>query len=416
MNSSKDKLAAAGFTRREGLLALIGGVAALSGCGGGGSDAGAAGTASVGSGGTGSFSSGAITGFGSIIVNGVRFDDSQARITDDDGAVHTSADLKLGMVVSVIASTVPTGATATTSATATATTITFGSELRGPIDSITGQTLVVLGQTVSVGANTVFDNGIVGGLAGLSVGQIIEVHGFVDPTTNKILATRIEREATAASLKLQGQVQALNTTAKTFALGTTTISFAGIAAAALPANLANGLLVRVVLAPTPATGTRTALSLTTVARRVEDHGDAELEGTVTAFTSASSFSVNGVAVDASKATFPNGNTALKLGARVEVKGSTTNGVLTATEVKVENENEVEAQEFELHGTLSSLNVTVKSFLVRGVTVSFSGAVRFDNGDVARLSTILGTSATIEVRGTYNAATNTVTATRIKFES
>jgi hypothetical protein len=324
--------------------------------------------------------------------------------------VHNSADLKLGMVVSVVASGV------TTAATATASSITFGSELRGPIDSIAGQTLVVLGQTVDVGANTVFDNGITGGLAGLGVGQIIEVHGFVDPATNTILATRIEREATAASLKLQGQVQALNTTAKTFTLGTTTISYAGIADAALPANLANGLLVRVVLAATPATGTRTALSVRTVERRVEDHDEAELEGTVTAFTSTASFSVNGVAVDASKAAFPNGNSALKLGARVEVKGSTTNGVLMATEVKVENENEVENQEFELHGTVSSLNVTIKSFLVRGVTITFAGAVRFDNGDAAKLSTILGTSATLEVRGTYNAATNTVTATRIKFES
>jgi len=407
MNPSKNNLESAGFTRRQGLLALVGAVAAVSGCGGGGGDGG---VASVGSGGTGSFSSGAITGFGSIIVNGVRFDDSQARVTDDDGVVHDAGDLKLGMVVSVVASTV------TASATATATSITFGRELRGAIESITGQTLVVLGQTVSVGPNTVFDNGIVGGLTGLSVGQIIEVHGFVDPATNKILATRIEREATAATLKLQGQIQALNTTAKTFTIGTVTVSYAGIAAAALPANLANGLLVRVVLSPTPATGTRTALSLRTVARQVEDHGDAELEGTVTAFTSTSAFSINGVAVDASKATFPNGNTALKLGARVEAKGSTVNGVLVASEVKVENETEVENQEFELHGTVSSLNVTVKSFLVRGVTVSFAGAVRFDNGDATRLAAILGSSATIEVRGTYNAATNTVTATRIKFES
>jgi hypothetical protein len=407
MNASKDKLESAGFTRRQGLLALIGGVAALSACGGGG---GGAGTASVGSGGTGSFSSGAITGFGSIIVNGVRFDDSQARVTDDDGVLHDAGDLKLGMVVSIVASGV------STTSTASASSITFGSELRGPIDSISGQTLVVLGQKVSVGANTVFDAGIVGGLAGLSVGKIIEVHGFVDPATNTILATRIESDATAATLKLQGQVQAQNLIAKTFTLGTVTISYAGIPDAALPANLANGLLVRVVLAPTPTTGTRTALSVRAVARRVEDHDQAELEGTVTAFTSTSSFSVNGVAVDASKAAFPNGSTALQLGARVEVKGRTTNGVLLATEVKLEDENEVEHGEFELHGTISNLDVTLKKFLLRGVTVTFAGTVRFDNGDATRLSSILGTTATIEVKGTYDASTNTVTATRISFES
>ena len=410
MNSSKNQLAAAGFTRREGLLALIGGVATLSGCGGGGS---AAGTASVGSGGTGSFSSGAITGFGSIIVNGVRFDDSQARITDDDGVVHNSGDLKLGMVVSIVGSGITTAATGSS---ASATSITFSSELRGPIDSIAGQTLVVLGQTVRVTASTVFESEIAGGLAGLSVGQIVEVHGFVDPATNQVLATRIEREATAASFKLQGQVQALNTSAKTFALGTLTISYAGIAAAAVPANLANGLLVQVTLALSPATGTRTALSVRTVARQVEDHDEAELEGTVTAFTSTASFSVNGVAVDASKATFPNGSAGLKLGARVEVKGSTTNGVLVATQVKVENETEVENQEFELHGSVSNLNTTAKTFVVRGVTVSFAGTVRFDNGDASKLAVVNGTSAIVEVRGTNNAATNSVTATRITFDN
>jgi hypothetical protein len=43
-------------------------------------------------------------------------------------------------------------------------------------------------------------------------------------------------------------------------------------------------------------------------------------------------------------------------------------------------------------------------------------VRFDNGDATRLSSILGTTVTIEVKGTYDATTNTVTATRISFES
>jgi hypothetical protein len=413
MNPSKSKLDSAGFTRREGLLAMVGAVAALSGCGGGGDAGGIASVASVGSGGTGSFSSGAITGFGSIIVNGVRFDDSQARITDDDGVVHNEGDLKLGMVVSITASSVTTGVNGSS---ATATSITFGSELRGPITSISGQTLVVLGQTVQVGADTVFDDGIIGGLAGLLVGQIIEVHGFVDPSTNQILATRIERDATAATLKLQGQVQALNTTAKTFTIGAVTISYAGIAAGALPSNLANGLVVQVVLAPSPATGTRTALSVRSVAQQVDDHAQAELEGTVTAFTSVTSFSVNGVAVDASKATFPNGNTGLKLGARVEVEGSTVNGVLVASEVKVENEAEVENQEFEIHGTVTNLNATGKTFVIRGVTVSFAGTARFDNGDAAKLAMVNGTAAIVEVRGTNNAATNSVTATRITFDN
>ncbi|HXE47010.1 MAG TPA: DUF5666 domain-containing protein [Ramlibacter sp.] len=413
MNPRKNYVAAVGFTRREGLIALIGGIATLSGCGGGGGSSGLLGSiASVGSGGTGSFSSGAITGFGSIIVNGVRFDDSKATITDDDGVSHNSGDLKLGMVVSVTGSTVVVG---TTGSSATANTITFGSELRGPIDSIGSQSLVVLGQTVQIGTNTVFDNAIVGGLAGLSVGQTIEVDGFVDPAANTIQATRIERTGNTNEFKLQGVVQALNTTAKTFTIGALTISYAGIATTDLPA-LANGLLVRVRLATTPATGTRTATRIRAVAREVEERDEAELEGTVTAFTSTSTFSVNGVAVDAGKASFPNGSAGLRLGARVEVEGTVTNGVVVATTVKVENEAEVENQEFELHGTVSNLNTTNKTFVIRGVTVSFAGTVRFDKGDASTLATVNGTTAIVEVKGTNNAATNSVTATRISFDN
>ncbi|MFN7288027.1 MAG: hypothetical protein ACK5SV_02725, partial [Burkholderiales bacterium] len=58
-------------TRRLVLFGLAAGAAQVAGCGGGGGD-----LAGIGSGGTGSFTTGVITGLGSIIVNGVRYDDS----------------------------------------------------------------------------------------------------------------------------------------------------------------------------------------------------------------------------------------------------------------------------------------------------------------------------------------------------
>ena len=63
--------------------------------------------AGVGSGGTGggtttdSFSLGAIRGFGSVIVNGVRYDDTTAAITSDDGTTLSRDALRLSMVVEV---------------------------------------------------------------------------------------------------------------------------------------------------------------------------------------------------------------------------------------------------------------------------------------------------------------------------
>ncbi len=68
------------FQRRTLLLGMVGTMVQLSGCGGGGSD-----VAGLSSGGTGSFTSGTISGLGSIIVNGIRYDDTNAnKISRDD--------------------------------------------------------------------------------------------------------------------------------------------------------------------------------------------------------------------------------------------------------------------------------------------------------------------------------------------
>ena len=90
-----------GITRRDGLLTMLGSAMALAGCGGGGTSGAA--SAGLSSGGTGSFSSGAITGFGSIIVGTIRYDDSKAiSILDiDDDNKDLRNQLKLGMIVRV---------------------------------------------------------------------------------------------------------------------------------------------------------------------------------------------------------------------------------------------------------------------------------------------------------------------------
>lgn len=57
----------------------------------------------------------------------------------------------------------------------------------------------------------------------------------------------------------------------------------------------------------------------------------ELEGRVTAYTSPTSFSVDGIPVDASGAP-----STLAVGMRVEVYGTMTNGVLVASRIKIED--------------------------------------------------------------------------------
>ena len=403
-----------GITRREGLLSLLGSALALAGCGGGGGGGVASissggtgslsdgGGAAISSGATGSFSVGPISGFGSIIVGAIRFDDSTASsILDDDGNTLLSNQLKLGMMVRV------KGGKQKADSSANADSIEVRSELLGPIDSISGQTLVVLGQAVQVTVTTIFEEGLTG-LSALAVGEIVEAHGFVNPGSNGLTATRIERKnlANVKAFKLQGSISALDSTSKTLRIGTLVISFAAPVDIPASLTLAIGKLVRVRLATTPAAGTRTALKIRAVEVEVADRDEAEVEGTITDFASGISFKVNGLPVTANGITVPAG---LKLGDRVKVEGSLVNGVLVAKSVKLDDEND--SLKFELHGKVDSLSTTAKTFVLRGVTVDYNGSPAFVKGTAANL--INGVS--VEVKGVTSAGGTKVKATRITFE-
>lgn len=382
------------------------------GCGGGGGGV----SAGVDTGGTGggtvSFSAGRIAGFGSIIVNGVRFDDSTARIVDDDGAARARGDLKLGMQTWVQAGALTLDA-ATGAAAGTATTIEFGSQVKGPVQAVDvpGAALTVLGQRVRVDAATVFD-GLPAGLGSVQVGGLVEVYAFYDATTASYAATRIEAKAGLADYKVVGAVAALNTSARTFAIGGATIGYAGVSGGALPA-LANGLVVRARLQTVRQGTTWLATSLAAAAPTVADGAAAEVEGYVTDFASVASFKVGGVAVDASGAgvVFKSGSAAqLANGVRVEVEGVTRAGVLAAGRVDVKSSGGGD-QEFQLYGAIESVNAAAQSFVLRGVPVTWSGATRFDDGSAANLAV----GAAVEVRGTLASNGSQVAATRIKFD-
>ena len=406
MKNALNTPVADGITRRDGLmLTLLGSALTLAGCGGGGSDS----SAGVSSGGTGSFSAGPITGFGSIMVGKLRIEDSTASsILDvDDDNKDMRGKMKMGMYVRV------RRGKAKPDNRADADSIEVRSELLGPIDinGIGVNTLVVLGQTVQITATTFFDDGLAG-LPALAVGQIVEVHGFVDPLTHLLTATRIEGKllTNVKAFKLQGLVKGLNTGAQTFNIGPLTISFAASVNQPASLVLSNDLLVRVRLEPTltvPTTGIRKALKIRAVEVEVEDRDEAEVEGTITAFTSSSKFSVNGLPVDASGAAFPNGTAGIVLRARVEVEGSLVNGVLVATKVKLDDEND--QLKFELHGTVSKLTPTT-------FTLTSSGGLAVNVTYSSTLISNLVDGSRVEVKGVASTpGTNTIKATRIKFE-
>jgi hypothetical protein len=391
--SRRTLLAAAAASSASALLAA---------CGGGGSDEPEAPTATASS-----YTDGVITGFGSVIVGGVRFDDSKAVLTTEEGAALAAGALRLGMTVDI-----DSGRVDRTAASALALRIRLNSELLGPVgavDAVAG-TVVVLGQTVLVTTSTVFDDTLAGGLAALTAGRIVEVYGIPDPANARIVATRIEVEDAAPAYKLSGRIASLDTTARTFAINGQVVNYAGVPAAQVPPGLANGQSARVRLQTAPVAGQWVATALRAGRRWPESIVEAKLEGVITAFASTSSFSVNGLPVNASAATFPDGTTGLALGARVEVSGSIVAGVMQATTVEIEERRVPGPRVWDLRGEVGQLDTAAKIFALRGITVWYGGTVEFRDGTVANLAN----GVKVRVRGPLAADRTRLEATRIDF--
>jgi len=392
-------------TRRQaGVLLAAVSAAVVAACGGGGG--GGMSMPSGGAGGTAtSYAAGPITGFGSVIVNGVRYDDGAAEVLDADDRPHSRDGLRLGMMVEIDGAAMNRGL-----GTGRALRIRFGSEIVGPVAAVDAAagTLEVLGQQVIVTATTVFDDGITGDLGSLA-GHVIEVHAQYDAATGQYRATRIELEDDATAYRLRGVVDDLDTTVRTFTIGGELISYAGVTP--LPPGLADGMTIRVRLQTAPVDGHWVALSVGPGVRAVDDRAEAHLRGTITAFTSSAAFEVNGRPVNAAQASFPDGTAGLQLGARVEVEGALSGGVLVATEVELDDRHQQDRHRLELHGAVSGLDTGARTFRLRGITVSYGGSVAWKNGTEADLAN----GRRVEVKGLPAADRKRLEATEIGFE-
>ncbi len=379
----------------------------LAACGGG--------VETGGTGATGSYVEGPITGFGSVIVAGIRFDDRAATIVGADDQPLARGDLRLGMVVGV-ESDRPTG-DGSGGRQATATRLRLGGPLVGPLQAIglAEQRLVVLGQVVRLTQATVFD-GMPGGIAALTVGDVLEVHGFISPDVllSDMVATRVERRSSMpANFRVRGIAREVNLAGlpPTLRVGTQVFD---LSASGVPAGLANGSMVRLVVGTGLANGRWPVVSAVVETRRLDDRDEAELEGLVTAFTSVSAFAVNGIPVDAANAAFPDGTAGLGVGVRVEVDGRVVNGVLVASRVELRSDDEEFGEGIDLRGAISSLDAAARTFVVRGFTL-FYGTVpppQYDNGS----ETNLANGACVRVRATLDGDRTRALATRIEFRS
>ena len=392
------------------LSALIAVTALAAGCCGG-TESG------VGGGGTGSpqsFSQGPITGFGSIIVNGVHFDDAPASVTDDDGnALSGAQGLHLGSLVDVEGGAVSNGA-------AKASTIRVHVDLVGPVTAAydaSSHRLAVLGQPVRVVSTTALD-GVGGGAAAIAVGSAVAVSSLYDSATGVYVATRIDPAPAASHFAIRGAPSAIDATAGTFTIGAAVFSYGSLAP---PSPLAAGRLLRAVLATTPDGNGRWVVTGFTQAQAPLPEGrSGGVNGIVGSVTDATHFVVNGVAVDASNARITPTGATIGVQARVVVQGSVSGGVLVATAVheRANNDNDDDHDPaaaggngtVELDGTILTLDTAHQTFTMRGPTTVSYATASFSGGTASGLA--VGTA--LQVHGNLSADGTEVVASRITF--
>jgi hypothetical protein len=279
---------------------------------------------------------GPITGFGSIVVNGVHYAVDHASV-EVDGDPGTVAELELGEVVAIVGERDASGATGT------ADTVQFRTNVRGPITAVDATTseLTVLHQKVIVGPSTILDLGALpAAFSSFNVGDFVAVSGFVS-AQGAIEATRVATASSSADLLVLGVVSGLDSAALHFDLGTLVVDYSQAVliedfATGGPSNGDRVIVKGGSVAPSG------ALVASAVKHVLDDSGqpgrESEVEGLITRFVSALDFDVAGKPVTTTASTtYTGGNAgALALNARVEVEGTTdANGTIVAGRVEIE---------------------------------------------------------------------------------
>lgn len=182
---------------------------------------------------------GIISGFGSIVVNGVHYSTDSTTISTDDNLKAAEQELAVGMMVQLEGSINADGKTGT------AKSVKYSAQLEGPVTFIdlANKTLTVLGQIVAVDDLTVYERV---SLNTIKVGDVLEVSGYFK-APGQFYASRVELETKQQSLlKMYGVVSELNTADQTFHLGNLVVSYNSARFEDFTqAQLANGLAVKV---------------------------------------------------------------------------------------------------------------------------------------------------------------------------
>ena len=389
------------------LMGMMGLAGLLAACGSDGAPSVSASGSGSGSGSGSASASGTITGFGSVIVNGKRFDTSSSSFTVD-GQSGSQSDLKVGMIVTV------NGSFNGTQRSADA--VLQKDAVEGLVQSVAadGLSLIVMGQTVLVDNTTLIDDNIPGrNLLNLVSGtDHVEVNGHIRPN-GVIQATFIEKKLINVTPEVRGFVTNHNDGAKTFQIGALTVNYTTALINNMPnpsGSSWNGLLVEVKgTAFTATTATLTATNVEPENQGIGNQVDEfEVEGYVTQVRGAGNFSIGNTRVQTTGSTAFRGGTIdeIVVGAKLSAEGRWENGILIATKhvkfhesVKLEGDIEtIGSNSFRLTG-------------LPGVTVSVNGQTEFKDTNFEGLSS----GDHVRVRGRLSGP-NSVIATRVELRS
>ncbi len=321
---------------------------------------------------------GTIDGFGSVIVNGIRFDSSKALILVN-GQAATEDDLRTGYQVTV------TG-TLGENSSGVAEKIEFYPELIGEITQIDEEKnqLLVSGRLVQINFRTLFGNNIESNdIDGLTIGDRVQISGHQN-TEQLLTATRIDidSELTANLIQLSGEISNLDESMHKFTLANTVINYAGASLINIYGNRLNNRM-RVTVKGTKSTlGEIQAQQIYDLNYDVDsDIQYLKIEGRITRFTSTTDFEVNGIRCTANSQTeyefAPATN--LQQDAYVEISGSkNSSGILVANRIQfdLEDENHVEGQVTSI--SINSGFIATGSLQIGDVRVKTTSSTRYED--------------------------------------
>ena len=355
-------------------LAMTGALAsAIVACGGGGSGDSEGGGTSSGA------SVGAVSGFGSVYVNGTRFE-TNGSVTSDDGLARED-ELEKGMILQVEGNWDERGE-------GRADRISYDDTLRGPVSGMSWDdlartgTLTLLGQSIALDGKTVFRGATPTAIASNPQGYRVRISAW-RLQDGSFRASFVGARAIGVEfndnneVEIEGVVANLDASAQTFTINGFQVNYTSAVGDDdfSVDDLANGIVVEV----------EGYLDGNTImAEEIDDEDglfndddDVEISGSIYDFDASSGqFSLNGVRVQI------NGDTefddlsegSLADGLFVKVEGEAVNGVVVAEEI------EGRESDAELDGRIESIDLDNESILVSGVRVQLTGNTLIDDDD------------------------------------